>query len=97
MRLFASRSYDRDRQVPGWQVVFLDNGVIRAGVVPQADGRVLQFWSGDHAYLFVKPVRPDVVGVPDSTRALELVFVDSTGDASPMATSFLMGRVNPSQ
>jgi hypothetical protein len=37
----------------GWQGVHLDNGVIRAVAVPDIGGRVLQFWLGDHAYLFV--------------------------------------------
>jgi Domain of unknown function (DUF4380) len=37
----------------GWQAVRLDNGLIRAAVVPDIGGRVLQFWLGEHAYLFV--------------------------------------------
>ena len=37
----------------GWRAVRLDNGMIRAAVVPDIGGRVLQFWLGDHAYLFV--------------------------------------------
>jgi hypothetical protein len=39
----------------GWDAAELDNGVVRAVVVPDIGGRVLQFWLGEHPYLFVNP------------------------------------------
>jgi hypothetical protein len=39
----------------GWPAVHLDNGPIRAVVVPDIGGRVLQFWLDEHPYLFVNP------------------------------------------
>jgi hypothetical protein len=37
----------------GWRAVHLDNGIIKAVVVPDIGGRVLQFWLAEHAFLFV--------------------------------------------
>jgi Domain of unknown function (DUF4380) len=37
----------------GWPALRLDNGTISAVVVPDIGGRVLQFWLGEHACLFV--------------------------------------------
>lgn len=39
----------------GWPAVRLDNGLVSAVVVPDIGGRVLQFWLGEHAFLFVNP------------------------------------------
>ncbi len=39
----------------GWSAHLLDNGLVRAVVVPDIGGRVLQFWLGDHPYLFMNP------------------------------------------
>jgi len=39
----------------GWKSVHLDNGLVSAAVVPDVGGRVLQFWLGEHAFLFVNP------------------------------------------
>jgi galactose mutarotase-like enzyme len=37
----------------GFRAIHLGNGVVRAAIVPDVGGRVLQFWLGDHAYLSV--------------------------------------------
>jgi hypothetical protein len=37
----------------GWPAVHLDNGLVSAVVVPDIGGRVLQFWLGEHSFLFV--------------------------------------------
>ncbi len=37
----------------GWSAHLLDNGLVRAVVVPDIGGRVLQFWLGNHPYLFM--------------------------------------------
>ena len=37
----------------GFRAMSLDNGLIRAAVVPDVGGRILQFWLGDHPYLYV--------------------------------------------
>jgi hypothetical protein len=37
----------------GWRALHLDNGIVRAVIVPDIGGRVLQFWLADHPYLFV--------------------------------------------
>jgi len=39
----------------GWSAHLLDNGLVRAVVVPDIGGRVLQFWLGDHPFLFMNP------------------------------------------
>ena len=43
----------RDEGFLGWRAVHLDNGLVRAVVVPDVGGRVLQFWLREHAFLFV--------------------------------------------
>ena len=37
----------------GWPAHEVDNGLIRAVVVPDVGGRVMQFWLDDHPFLFV--------------------------------------------
>jgi hypothetical protein len=37
----------------GWRAHEIDNGLIRAVVVPDVGGRVMQFWLDDHPFLFV--------------------------------------------
>jgi hypothetical protein len=39
----------------GFQAIHLDNGLLRAAIVPDIGGRVLQFWLGEHPFLFANP------------------------------------------
>jgi len=42
----------RERDFQGWRALQLDNGLVRAWLVPEIGGRLLQFALGEHGFLF---------------------------------------------